>query len=176
MRAAVYARRSTEHQEASIEVQIDEAKRYIAVQGWTLDETAHVFLDSAISRAEYKKRPSLYAMLNAAERGDFDVIVLRDVDRLGGDTNRNGVILSDLIDRGIRVDEYLTRNTVRLDSATSKFFAVARNFAAEIEREKTSARTFEALKNKARKGLNVGGACYGYRRERSPDGTHDRID
>jgi hypothetical protein len=32
---------------------------------------------------------------------------------------------------------------VRLDSATSKFFAVARNLVAEIEREGTSARTFE---------------------------------
>jgi site-specific DNA recombinase len=176
MRAAIYARRSTDHQEASIEVQIEEARRYIAAQGWELDEAADIYVDSAISRAEYKKRPALYAMLNAAVRERFGVLVLRDVDRLGGDTNRNGVILSDLFDRGVRVDEYLTKNTVRLDSATAKFFAVARNFAAEIEREKTSARTFEALKTKARRGLNVGGACYGYRRERGPDGTHDHVD
>ena len=39
-----------------------------------------------------------------------------------------------------RLEPYVC-DTVRLDSATSKFFAVARNFAAEIEREKTSART-----------------------------------
>src|SRR5690242_12863652 len=104
MRAAIYARRSTDHQEASIEVQIEEAKRYAAANGWTINDREHVFVDSAISRAEYKKRPALYALLNAAEQGAFDVLVLRDVDRLGGDTNRNGVILSELTDRGVRVD------------------------------------------------------------------------
>jgi hypothetical protein len=66
--------------------------------------------------------------------------------------------VSDLIDRGIRVDEYLTKNIVKLDNALAKFLAMAKNFAAEIEREKTSQRTHEALKVKARKGKNVGGA------------------
>lgn len=127
-------------------------------------------MDNALSRAEYKKRPQLFAMLNAAEEGAFDVIVMRDVDRLGGDTNRNGVILSDLIDRGIRIDEYLTKNTVKLDNALAKFLATARNFAAEIEREKTSQRTHEALKVRARKGRPVGGRCYGYDNIQGPDG------
>ena len=85
MRAAIYARRSTEHQEASIPVQLEEARGYIALNGWALVEE-HVYVDDALSRAEYKKRPQLYAMLNEAEKRDrgFDVIVLRDVDRLGG--------------------------------------------------------------------------------------------
>lgn len=171
MRAAIYARRSTDHQEASIAVQIEEARRYIAERGWTVSES-DIFIDDALSRAEYKKRPALYAMLNAAEKKerDFDVIVLRDVDRLGGDQNRNGVILSDLLDRGIRVDEYLTRNTVKLDSAIAKFMAAAKNFAAEIEREKTAQRTHEALKIKASKGLNVGGRCFGYDNHRVFEG------
>jgi DNA invertase Pin-like site-specific DNA recombinase len=158
-RAVIYARRSTDHQEGSIDVQTAEAQKYIDAMGWKLQE---VYVDDAISRAEYKKRPSLYGMLNGAERGDFDVIVMRDVDRLGGDTNRNGVILSDLIDKGVRVDEYLTKNTVKLDNAIAKFLAMAKNFAAEIEREKTSQRTHEALQVKATKGYNVGGKCFGY--------------
>jgi hypothetical protein len=48
---------------------------------------------------------------------------------------------------------------------------MAKNFAAEIEREKTSQRTHEALKVKARKGKNVGGRCYGYDNVRGPEGT-----
>ena len=86
------------------------------------------------------------------------------------------MILSDLIDRGVRVDEYLTRNTVRLDSAISKFMAAAKNFAAEIEREKTAQRTHEALKTKARKGLNVGGRCFGYDNQEGLRGREARSD
>lgn len=172
MRAAIYARRSTDHQEASIETQIEEATRYIEGSGWVLVAT---FVDDSLSRAEYKKRPALFQLIAAAEAGDFQVIVMRDVDRLGGDINRNGVILSELIDHGIRIDEYLTKNTMKLDSAMSKFLAGARNFAAELEREKTSARTFEALKVKARKGRVVGGRCYGYDNVRVDGGTVYRI-
>jgi DNA invertase Pin-like site-specific DNA recombinase len=162
---AIYARRSTDHQEASIPVQLEEARRYIEKQGWSLDDR-HVYIDDALSRMEYKKRPALFAMLVAAEEDKFDVIVLRDVDRLGGDANRNGVILSDLIDRQVRVDEYLTKNRVKLDSAISKFMSAAKNFGAELEREKTSQRTHETLLTKARRGLNVGGRCYGFNNER----------
>jgi site-specific DNA recombinase len=167
LRAVIYARASTEHQDESTDVQVLEATRYAEAQGWTVTST---YVDDALSRAEYKKRPELFAMLNAADRGDFDAIVLRDVDRLGGDTHRNGVILSDLLDRGVRIDEYLTRNTVRLDDAISKFMATAKNFAAEIEREKTSARTREALKVKAERGLNVGGRVFGYDNHRKYEG------
>jgi site-specific DNA recombinase len=172
MRAAIYARRSTDHQEASIDTQMEEGRRYIEANGWTLVAT---FIDDSLSRAEYKKRPALFRMIRGAEAGDFDVLVMRDVDRLGGDINRNGVILSELIDRGIRIEEYLSKNTVKLDNAMSKFLAGAKNFAAELEREKTSARTFEALKVKARNGRNVGGRCYGYDNVRSEDGTDYRI-
>ena len=169
MRAAIYARRSTDHQEASIPVQMEEARRYVEKQGWSLDEH-HVYIDDALSRMEYQKRPALFAMLVAAEEKKFDVIVLRDVDRLGGDANRNGVIMSDLVDRQVRVDEYLTKNTVKLDSAISKFMSAAKNFGAELEREKTSQRTHETLLTKARRGLNVGGRCYGYDNRRVYDG------
>ncbi len=174
LRAAIYARKSTDHQEDSTTVQVGSARAYVASQGWIVADQ-HVFVDDSISRAEYKKRPQLYALLNAAERRDFDVIVMRDVDRLGGDTNRNGVILSDLIDRGVRVDEYLTKNTVRLDNAIAKFMAAAKNFGAELEREKTSQRTFEALRVKAARRLNVGGRCFGYDNVREHDGVHYRV-
>lgn len=155
------------HQEGSLAVQTEEAEKYIASMGWRIQQ---VYVDDAISRAEYKKRPALYSMLNAAERGEFEVIVMRDVDRLGGDTNRNGVILSDLFDRGIRVDEYLTKNTVKLDNAISKFLSMAKNFAAEIEREKTSQRTHEALHSRAAKGYNVGGRVFGWNNRKVHEG------
>ena len=162
MRAAIYARRSTEeHQVASLDVQLEEARRYLAARGWSLDH-AHVYIDDAISRAEFKKRPGLLALLNAAEARAFDVVITRDETRLGGDTYRTGIVIQDLLDHGARLFYYFTDEEVRLDGAVEKFLVAARSFASELEREKTSQRTHEHLMTKARRGLNVGGRVYGY--------------
>lgn len=170
MRCGVYARRSTdEHQAASLEVQREEAKRYIDGKGWTL-APEHVYVDDAISRAEFKKRPALIAMLNAAAAKAFDVVVARDESRLGGDTYRTGIVIQDLLDTGTRLYYYYTDEEVSLDGAIQKFLVAARSFAAELEREKTSQRTHEHLLTKARRGLNVGGRVFGYDNVKIMDG------
>src|SRR5689334_5716803 len=92
-RCALYVRRPTdEHQMASMEIQTEEGRRYIAKQGGTL-KPEHIFLDDAISRAEFKKRPGLIALLNAAKAKQFDAVIVRDESRLGGDTFRSGLIV-----------------------------------------------------------------------------------
>jgi site-specific DNA recombinase len=162
MRAAIYVRRSTEeHQQASLSVQREEATRFILERGWTLAE-GNVFTDDAVSRAEFKKRPGLLAMLNAAEKRAFDVVVTRDETRLGGEMARTTLLIQDLLDAGARLFYYVSGEEVRLDDATAKFMIAAKNFAAELEREKIASRTAEHLLNKAKKGLNVGGRCFGY--------------
>jgi len=170
MRAAIYARRSTdEHQAASLDVQLDEARRYIARKGWTQDPE-HVFVDDAISRAEFKKRPALIAMLVAAEAQAFDVVVVRDETRLGGDTNRTCLLIQDLLDADVRLFYYYSDEEVRLDNAVAKFLVTARNFASELEREKISQRTHEHLKSKARSGFVAGSRVFGYDHERVVSG------
>jgi DNA invertase Pin-like site-specific DNA recombinase len=122
----------------------------------------HVFVDSAISRAEFKKRPGLLAMLNSVEAKQFDVIVVRDDSRLGGDTYRTGLVIQNLLETGARLFYYYTEEEVTLEGTVDKFLIAARSFAAELEREKTAQRTHEHLLTKARRGLNVGGRVYGY--------------
>jgi site-specific DNA recombinase len=162
LRAALYVRRSKEeHQAASVEVQTGEGSRYITEQGGAL-AAEHIFVDADHGRAEFKKRPALIAMLNAAERHAFDVVVVRDESRLGGDTNRTSLFISDLLDAGVRLFYYFTDEEVTIDGAVDKFMINVRNFASELEREKISQRTHEHLLTKARRGLNVGGRVYGY--------------
>lgn len=162
MKVAIYARRSTEeHQEASLEVQTGEAKRYIEAKGWTLADDA-VFIDDAVSRAEFKRRPGLIALLNAAGAKAFDAVVVRDETRIGGDTYRSGIVIQDLLDSGARLFYYYSDEEVTLDKAVDKFLVAARNFASELEREKIAQRTREHLMVKARRGLNAGGRVYGY--------------
>jgi DNA invertase Pin-like site-specific DNA recombinase len=162
IQCALYARRSKEeHQAASIEVQLEEAQRYVAAKGWSLARE-HIFIDDSISRAEFKKRPGLFAMLNAAEARSFDVVIVRDESRLGGDTTRTSLLIQDLLDAGVKLFYYFSDEQVVIDGAVSKFMVTVRNFAAEVEREKIAQRTHEHLLTKARRGLNVGGRVYGY--------------
>jgi site-specific DNA recombinase len=170
MRAAIYVRRSTdEHQAASLAVQEEEALRFATSQGWTVDP-GHIYREDAVSRAEFKKRPALIGMLNAADRDAFDVVITRDETRLGGDMIRTGLLVQDLLDKDIQLHYYFSGERVRLDDATSKFLLAARNFASELEREKISQRTREHLLTKARRGLNVGGRVYGYNNIERKDG------
>ncbi len=162
MRCALYGRRSTdEHQMASMDVQVEEGKRYIAKNGGTL-RPEHIFLDDAISRAEFKKRPGLIALLNAAKAKQFDAVIVRDESRLGGDTFRSGLIIQDLLESGIQLLFYYSDERVRCEGAVDKFMIAARGFAAELEREKTAQRAHEHLLTKARRGLVVGGRVFGY--------------
>jgi DNA invertase Pin-like site-specific DNA recombinase len=120
VRAAIYARRSTdEHQEASLDVQVAEARRWIAAKGWTVSED-HIYPEDAVSRAEFKKRPALLKLINAAEANEFDVVVTRDESRIGGDMHRTGLIISNLLDAGVKVFYYFNDEEVRLDNATDK--------------------------------------------------------
>lgn len=162
MNCALYVRRSKEeHQAGSVEVQTGEGSRYIAEQGGRL-APEHVFVDADHGRAEFKKRPALIAMLNAAEKHAFDAVVVRDESRLGGDANRTSLYIQSLLDAGTRLFYYFSDEEVTIDGAVDKFMINVRNFASELEREKISQRTHEHLLTKARKGLNVGGRVYGY--------------
>lgn len=162
LRCALYVRRSKEeHQAASIEVQTEEGARYIAKHGGLL-APGHIFADADHGRAEFKKRPALAAVLNGAQRGEFDVVVVRDETRLGGDMIRTTLLIQELLDAGIRVIYYFNDEEVKIEGATDKVVISLRNYASEIEREKISQRTHEHLLTKARRGLNVGGRVYGY--------------
>jgi DNA invertase Pin-like site-specific DNA recombinase len=178
LRCAIYARKSTDEQAASTRVQVEEAGRFVQERGWLL-EPGQVFIEDARSRAEFKNRPELFRMIDAAKAGHFEVLVVRDESRLGGDMLRTGLIIQDLVEHGVRLFHYATGEEVRFDDATSQLVVTIRNFAAQMEREKTASRTYEHLQAKARKGHNAGGRVFGYRnvevRATGPTGDEVRL-
>ncbi|HMR79682.1 MAG TPA: recombinase family protein, partial [Polyangiaceae bacterium] len=170
MKFAIYARRSTEeHQAASLEVQVEEARIFLQKRGWTMS-APKVFLDDAVSRAEFVKRPGLHAILAAARAKQINVLVVRDESRLGGDMVRTLMVLSELNDLGVRVFYYESDTEVSLNGPTEKMIQVVRGYSAEMEREKVSGRTREHLQSKARRGLVAGGKCFGYANRAVHDG------
>ena len=69
MRAAVYARKSTEQNVAddakSVTRQVELARAFATRQGWKVAES-HVYMDDGISGAEFTNRPGLSALTLAA--------------------------------------------------------------------------------------------------------------
>jgi site-specific DNA recombinase len=92
MRAAIYARFSSENQSASsIADQIEVCSRYIVKNGWA---TAATYSDAAMSGAS-RFRPGYQQLLADLGCGLFDRIVVEALDRLG----RKLADVADLYDR-----------------------------------------------------------------------------
>jgi len=86
MRAAVYARFSSDLQRAtSIDDQLNVARAFAATRGWSVD-SAHVFTDSALSGSSLE-RPGIIALMAAAALRPlpFQVVLIDDSSRVSRD-------------------------------------------------------------------------------------------
>ncbi len=102
MRAAIYARYSSENQRPeSITDQVSACRRFAAQHGHTvLDD--HIYADEAFSGAR-KDRPDLEAMTDAASNGDFEVLLVDDLSRLARDNHLTLTIIAELGYEGVSV-------------------------------------------------------------------------
>jgi site-specific DNA recombinase len=164
LRAAIYARKSNddsdrEEENKSVTRQVERARAYAEKRGWTVDGE-HVYVDDGVSGAEFKNRPALLRML--IQLKEFDVIIMSELSRLGREQTQTSSVLADIYSKGRRIFYYLTDQELPFDSAVDKFMVSAISFGAELEREKASQRSRDALERKAAKGYNAGGLVYGY--------------
>ncbi len=164
MKAAIYARKSTDDSDRiednkSVTRQIESAKAFAIANGWTVNDE-NIFIDDNISGAEFKNRPALLRMLNHLR--EFDVIVMSELSRLGREQSETSTVIAKIVAKGVRVFFYLDRAELKFDSALEKFMVNAVSFGSELEREKASQRSRDALERKAKHGYNTGGIVYGY--------------
>lgn len=94
MRAALYARVSTLHQEP--ENQLLELRTYASHRGWQVRE----YIDHGVSGAR-ESRPALDALVRDAKRRRFDVLVVWRLDRLGRNFRHLVVLLDELQALGV---------------------------------------------------------------------------
>jgi site-specific DNA recombinase len=164
MRAAIYARKSTEQhgiseESKSVTRQLEHARAFAERQGWSVVEE---FADDGISGAEFERRPGFVQMLNALRARGFDVLIVSELSRLGREQLELGYVMKQLGQAEVAVWSYLEEKRIGIDSAVDKFMMSAVNFAAEIEREKAAARVRDAMLRKARAGHVTGGRVFGY--------------
>ena len=160
MKAAVYARVSTDQQAEkgySLETQIEACKARAGEKGALQIEE---FVDDGYS-GEYIERPALDELRARAGRGEFQIAVFYDLDRLARKSVTALVVAQEL--ERARVEIVFVRDSFE-NNAEGRMFFQMRSAIAEFEREKIKERTLRGKKGKARKGLIISNARpLGYR-------------
>ena len=115
--AAIYARKSTEQtgvadEQKSVARQVEHARQYATLKGWTVDESA-IFVDDGISGTEFAGRPGFVRLMNALKpRPPFQVLVMSEESRLGREAIETAYALKQLVQAG-RQGVFFTLRTDR---------------------------------------------------------------
>ncbi|HKN85246.1 MAG TPA: recombinase family protein [Nitrospiraceae bacterium] len=142
--------------------QIEQARVYASKKGFVVADE-HVYSDDGVSGAEFVKRPGFVRLMNTIKgKPPFQVLIMSEESRLGRGRIETEHNLKQIVDAGVRVFYFLSDREARLSDATSSFVESVRLYAAEMEREKASERTYDAMLRKARSGHVLGGKVYGY--------------
>jgi site-specific DNA recombinase len=162
MRAAVYARFSSEMQRAtSIDDQVAVAKAFAAARGWMLAEN-HVYTDAAVSGSSLD-RPGIQAMLAAAARRPlpFDVLLVDDSSRVARDLADAVRVMQQLRFLGVRVI-YISQNIDSENEQAETLVAVHGVVDALYLREMAK-KIKRGLAGQLERGFATGGTTFGYR-------------
>jgi len=101
MRAVIYARYSSDLQsEASIEDQIRLCREHAARESMSVVDE---FTDYAISGGSLGNRPGMLTLLDAAKRGDFNVLISEALDRISRDQEDIAAIFKRLSHADVRI-------------------------------------------------------------------------
>jgi site-specific DNA recombinase len=177
MNAAIYARYSSDMQRsASIEDQARNCRKRAEAERWTIIET---FADAAISGSD-SNRPQYKAMLVAAERGEFQVLLLDDLSRLARDSVEQERIIRRLEFKGLRI--IATSDGYDSESKARKMHRGFKGLMNEIFLDDLRDKTHRGIAGQHIKRFWTGGRPYGYRLkqildpvERDPFGAPKRI-
>ena len=161
MRAAIYARVSTEKQgrDQTIDSQLEALRGWAAAHGHEL-EKHHVFIDEGYSGSRLD-RPALDRLRDAAREGEFDVVAVYSPDRLARRYAYQVLLLEEFRRAGCQV-EFVHRPIS--DDPHDQLLLQIQGAVAEYERAVLAERFRRGKLQKARDGhWTAGQAPYGYR-------------
>ena len=163
MRAAIYARYSSENQRPeSIEDQISSCRRLAKERQYTVDQ-AHIFIDKAASGAREARedRPGLTALRASAVDGEFRVVLIDDLSRLARNTLLLLSVLEELRFRGVRVVS--VADGLDTDDQDATVGIQVRGVFNELQLLDLRKKTLRGQIGQKQRGFIVGEATYGYR-------------
>ena len=154
MRAAIYARYSTELQnEKSIEDQVALCRGFAAKQQLQVVAT---FNDAARSGASEHGRDGLKRLMDAARERAFDVVVVEALDRLSRDMADLANIYKRLTFLGIEIRGVN-------DGTADSILVGLRGLVGQLQREDGAKKVRRGMAGVLRDGRHPGGRAYGYR-------------
>jgi site-specific DNA recombinase len=155
MRVAIYARFSdAERQNArSCEDQIALCRAHAERRGWTV---VAVYQDDGISGFAMANRPGILAAVAAALRGEFDVLLVEDEDRLARNLGHLAQLKDEIEFAGGRLAT-LQHDVLELMHVAFKGSG-AQQYLIDLGRK-----TRRGVRANAERGLWLGGRKYGYR-------------
>lgn len=160
MKAAIYARYSSENQRPeSIEDQLGACRRLARERNVAvLDD--HIYSDKARSGAR-KDRPGLEALLAAAPRGEFDVVLVDDLSRLARDNHLMLSVIAELHFEGIRVIS--VADGLDSDDEEATLGIQVRGIFNELQLRDLKKKTLRGQMGQKERGFFVGERTFGYR-------------
>jgi DNA invertase Pin-like site-specific DNA recombinase len=149
-RAAIYARVSTNGQTTA--QQVTELRAAAERHGWQI---VGEYVDHGISGAKGRdQRPKLDAMLKAATRREFDVIMAWSVDRLGRSLQHLVALLGEI--HATRVDLFLLQQGLDTSTPSGRMLFQVLGTFAEFERALIKERVMAGLKRAKAEGKRLG--------------------
>jgi DNA invertase Pin-like site-specific DNA recombinase len=149
-RVAIYARVSTQGQ--TVNNQLQQLHNVAERHGW---EVVSEYKDKGISGAKGRdKRPQFDAMLKAANRREFDIIMSWSVDRLGRSLQHLVEFLGDIQQKG--VDLYLHQQNIDTSTPSGKAMFQMVGVFAEFERAMIQDRVKAGLARARKEGKTLG--------------------
>lgn len=173
MKTVIYARYSTDRQDSrSIDDQVRRCREFAAARGWTVGA---VYRDAAQSGA-HMDRADMRRMLQAAQRREFDAVVVDDLSRLSRDLgNTWRIVFEELAAVCVRVIDATTGMSSDGAGARLTFGAMALVNDTFLQLVRTE--THRGMEGRALAGFSTGGRTYGYTsvpEEAPPDPEHPR--
>ncbi len=153
MRAAIYARFSSELQDArSIADQVDLARKYAEARGLTITQT---YQDAAISGASTINRPGLQRLLADAGQGGFEVIVTESLDRLSRSQADIAALYEKFTFLGVRIETLA-------DGVVSEIHVGLKGTMSALFLKDLAQKTRRGQLGRVKAGRIPGGKSYGY--------------
>lgn len=165
MKCAVYARFSSERQNArSIEDQVRQCREYAARQGWEVAE-GHIYCDEALS-GRSMERPAVQAMLAAMARvpREFDCILVDDTSRVSRHQADALRFYERLAFAGVRL--VAVSQGVDSQSEQADLILGVHGLIDSVYSKELAQKTHRGMAGAAVRGTATGGRCFGYRTER----------
>jgi len=180
MLVAIYARKSTvedgDAEAKSIARQIETARAFAEVHGWTVDDR-YIYTDDAVSGAETKKLINRQRMLDAIRSvPPFHALVMRDTSRF---SRRDGdEVFSELkgiAKAGVEVWFYQDGQRFAYGTMSDNVVGLIKAEAAADYRRQIARWTHDAMARKAKAGHVCGGSVFGYTNTRVNGHVERRI-